>query len=287
MGEKRVRVEGGGGLEVAFEEAGADERAFVLVHGFTGDRSDWDEVRGPLTERIRVVTPDLRGHGGTRGASFGEGYTLEGLAADLAGFLDAIGIARCDLLGHSMGGMVALRLALSEPARVASLILMDTSPEPVPVLPRALLDAACRTAREQGMEAIYRVLHAGRNAEHRAPASRAAEARMGEEAYWARIRRKVLAMDPEGFARLYPLLMADQVAVTERLGGIGCPTTVIVGAEDAPFLGPSEILATRVPGARKVVIPDAAHSPQLENTAAWLEAVHDHLDRAQPAAGAR
>ncbi|MDX1650055.1 MAG: alpha/beta fold hydrolase, partial [Myxococcota bacterium] len=177
MDERRVRV---GDLEVAFEEAGAGGRALVLVHGFTGDRSDWDEVRGPLAEQVRVLTPDQRGHGATADPGRGEGYTLEGLAEDLAGFLDATDVARCDLLGHSMGGMVALRLALAAPSRVASLVLMDTASAPVPVLPRELLDAACRTAREQGMEAIYRVMHAGRDAGARAPASRVVEARMGE-----------------------------------------------------------------------------------------------------------
>lgn len=279
-GEKRVRVDG---LEMAWEEAGAGDRPFVLVHGFTGDRSDWDEVRDPLAALGRTVTPDLRGHGATGGTGHPGDYSLERLVADLAGFVDALGIARCDLLGHSMGGMVALRLALAEPQRVASLVLMDTAPGPLDLLPPQLLAAACRTARTQGMEPIYRVLHAGRGAEARAPASRAAEARMGEAAYWARIRRKLLAMDPEAFASLYPLLGAH-APVTERLGEIRCPTTVIVGAQDLPFLAAADTLASGIPGARKAVIPEAAHSPQLEATDHWLEAVRAHLGgaRAEP-----
>lgn len=276
MAERRVRV---GDLEMAYEEQGEGESPFLLVHGFTGDRSDWDEVRAPLAEGGRVVTPDLRGHGATRGTGRAADYSLEALVADLIGFLDALGVARCDLLGHSMGGMVALRLALAAPSRVASLVLMDTAPGPLDVIPPALLEAACRTARAEGMAPIFRVIHAGREGDARAPASLAAERRMGSAAYWQRIERKILAMDPEGFATLYPML-ADHAPVTDRLGEIGCPTTVIVGAEDAPFLEPAEVMAKGIASAHKVVIPDAAHSPQLEHTEAWLAAVRAHLERA-------
>ncbi len=60
---------------------------------------------------------------------------------------------------------------------------------------------------------------------------------------------------------------------TARLGEIRCPTTVLVGSEDAPFRHPSDALARGIPGARQVVIANAAHCPQLENTEAWLAAV--------------
>lgn len=281
-GEKRVRV---GDLEMAYEEAGEGAPPLVLVHGFTGDRSDWDEVRAPLAEHTRVITPDQRGHGATGGHGRAADYTLEQLVADLGGFLDAVDAPYCHLLGHSMGGMVALRLALAEPRRVASLVLMDTAPGPMGVLPPELLDAACRTARTQGMEPIFRVLRAGAE-ESRAPASRAAEARQGEAAFWGRVERKILAMDPEGFATLYPLL-GSHAPVTHRLGEIDCPTTVLVGDEDAAFLAPAETLAAGIPGARKLAIPDAAHSPQIENTDAWLEAMRAHLERAGAASNRR
>jgi len=69
--------------------------------------------------------------------------------------------------------------------------------------------------------------------------------------------------------------------VLDRLGEIGCPTTVVVGAQDAPFRRPAELLADRIAGAQLVVIQDAAHSPQLENPDAWLDAIGAHLDRAR------
>jgi pimeloyl-ACP methyl ester carboxylesterase len=273
-----VRV---GAIEMEYEEHGAGQRPFVLVHGFTGSRDDFREQLPRLAERGRTLAPDLRGHGGSSHPGGGAGYDLETLASDLAGFLDALGIEHCDLLGHSMGGMVALRLALAEPGRVASLVLMDTSAEPIARDARRFFEISAAIAREQGMEALYQLSRkAGEGDPGRPPAYRRSMERMGIERFWARIRAKLLAMDPLAFATLGPLL-ADHAGVAARLGEIRVPTTVIVGAEDAPFLGPSDALARGIAGARKLVIEGAAHSPQLENAEAWLAAVLGHLDRAR------
>jgi 3-oxoadipate enol-lactonase len=272
----RARV---GAIEIEYEEHGAGARPFVLVHGFTGSRDDFREVLPRLASRGRTVAPDLRGHGGSGHPAGGTGYDFDALTRDLAGLLDALGIARCDLLGHSMGGMVALRLALAEPGRVASLVLMDTAAEPVARDARRFFEASARIAREQGMEALYQIARrAGESDPNRPPAYRRSMERMGTELFWARIRAKLTGMDPNAFATLGPLL-ADQEGVAERLGEIRAPTTVIVGAEDVPFLAAADLLARGIPGARKRVIEGAAHSPQLENPEAWLEAVLDHLER--------
>ncbi len=118
---KRVKV---GALEVEYDEVGMGERPLVMVHGFMGSRDDFADVLQPFGELGRTLVPDLRGHGGTTNP--GVGYSLDQLTTDLAGFLDATGAGRCDLLGHSVGGLIALRLALDQPERLASLVLMDT-----------------------------------------------------------------------------------------------------------------------------------------------------------------
>ncbi len=274
--EKRLRV---GELEIAYEDrdakAGASERPFVLVHGFTGSRDDWREVLPALSERGRTLAPDGRGHGGTTNPGDPAAYGFEPLVADLAGFLDALEVPRCDLLGHSLGGMVAMRFALAHPERVASLVLMDTSPYPVRAEVRAAVEAATKVARDLGMSALFEVLsEQGRDD----PATRFVRAALGEEAYWERLRVKLEAMDPEAFAVL-GLLLTDHESVEPRLGEIAAPTLVVVGAEDEPFLGAAQALERGIPGARRVVIADSAHSPQISNSRAWLEAVGDHLAR--------
>lgn len=271
-----------GGLEMEWAEGGAGERPFVLVHGFTGSRDDWADVLGELAGHGHTLAPDQRGHGGTANPGDPAGYTLGQLVADLVGWLDAAGVARCDLLGHSMGGMVAMRLALAHPERIHSLVLMDTSPGPVPgVLPPAVREMAVKVAREAGTGALVPAMRqAAASDPKRAAASRRCEAEMGPERYWERIQRKMDAMDPEAFATLGALL-ADHDPVTERLATLDCPATVLVGAEDRPFLEPSAIMARTLPDAELVVIPDAAHSPQLENRGAWLDAIAAHLARAR------
>lgn len=276
----RVRIDD---LEMEYEEAGQGARPFVLVHGFTGSRDDWSRVLEDLAKDGRTVTPDQRGHGGSGGRGDPARYTLERLVADLTGFLDALEIERCDLLGHSMGGMVTMRFALEHPERVASLVLMDTAAGPLGLVPEAAMKAGAKIAREQGMETLHKLMRVRAEKDPNQPASmkRAAESE-GAEAYFERIRRKMLAMDPEAFATLAPVL-SEHESVLDRLATIRRPTTVLVGAEDLPFLEPSERMAKAIPGARHVVIPDAAHSPQTENREAWLATIRAHLAWARSA----
>jgi pimeloyl-ACP methyl ester carboxylesterase len=116
----------------------------------------------------------------------------------------------------------------------------------------------------------------------RPAAARRAEERMGPERYWGRVRTQLEAMDLEAFVTLGRQL-TDHQGVEDRLSEIHCPTTVLVGSEDTDFLEPSRRFEAEIPGAKRVEIPDAAHSPQIENTELWLEAIRDHLARARGA----
>jgi 2-succinyl-6-hydroxy-2,4-cyclohexadiene-1-carboxylate synthase len=277
---KCVRVNG---IELAYDEAGAGGRPFVLVHGFTGSRGDFTEQLPRLAAHGRTLAPDLRGHGAS-GHGPEAAYTFDQLAADVLGFLDALGIAGCDLLGHSMGGMVALRMVLARPERVASLVLMDTAAGPLDSRAAPFMELAAKIARENGMEALFAAARAIGEANPDLPAAvRRHVERVGAEAYWARSRAKLTAMDPVAFATLGPRL-GEHASLAPRLGEIRCPTLVMVGDQDAPFLAAADELAEGIRGARQVVIPGAAHQPQLENPDAWRAAILDHLARARSGA---
>ncbi len=267
------------GIEMELEDAGAGERAFVLVHGFTGSRDDFRERVPELAASRRTIALDQRGHGGTTNSGRAEDYTLDGLVADLAAAFDVLGLARADLLGHSLGGMVALRFTLAHPERVASLVLMDTSARPMPLpIPEPARVTLAKLAREQGVAALLPGMRQ-RPLEALAPARRRSIEQMGE-AYWERIGRKLEAMDPVAWEELIRVL-GEHEPVAERLGEIRSPTTVLVGAEDTFFLAAADELAQGIPGAVRVTIPDAEHSPQLENPAAWSAAIRAHLARAR------
>ena len=266
------------GIEMELDEEGTGERAFVLVHGFTGSRDDFREHVPELARLGRTIALDQRGHGGTTNSGRTADYTLDGLVADLVAAFDALGLARADLLGHSLGGMVALRLALAHPERVASLVLMDTSARPMPLpIPEVVRSALLELVTERGVQALLPGMRQ-RPPEQVPPAMRRTIERMGPDVFWERIQRKLEAMDPVAWDSLLRVL-GDHEPAADRLGEIRCPTLVLVGAEDAPFLAPADELERGIRSARRVIIEDAAHSPQLENPPAWSAAIRAHLAR--------
>ncbi|OEJ28363.1 hydrolase [Streptomyces agglomeratus] len=104
----------------------------VLLHGRSGNSAHWTHVARRLARTRRVYAPDLRGHGMS---DWPGSYTYLRMRDDVRGFLDALGLGRADLVGHSMGGVVALLVAQAYPERVGRLVLEDP-PAPFPAEPR-------------------------------------------------------------------------------------------------------------------------------------------------------
>ena len=124
----RILTDDGVGLEVTDLGSGP---TLMLVHGFGGAKEDFSDQLADLATDHRVITLDLRGHGGSDGPEDEAMYSLDRFAADLLNVLDALAVDRVRLLGHSMGGMVVRRFALAMPNRLDALVLMDTSPGPL------------------------------------------------------------------------------------------------------------------------------------------------------------
>jgi pyruvate dehydrogenase E2 component (dihydrolipoamide acetyltransferase) len=114
-----------GGRKISYAGAGADGEVILLVHGYGGDRNSWLFLQEPLAARHRVYALDLPGHG-TSAKDVGDG-SLGVLADAVTGVLDALGADRAHLVGHSMGGAVAVAVAAGFPGRVASLTLIAPS----------------------------------------------------------------------------------------------------------------------------------------------------------------
>jgi pimeloyl-ACP methyl ester carboxylesterase len=250
----------------------------VLIHGLTGHRDDFAPRLPELAGAHRLLAPDLRGHGDFDHTGREETFTFPQLVADLAALLDACSVERCHLLGHSFGGMVALRFALAHPGRVASLILMDTAPFSPADFRLEAFEKGGAIARARGMAFLQeRVERAARRNPAPSPSDRQTE--KWADVYWPHQRRRYAAMDPVAYGAL-GRRMVEQEPVTDRLGEIRCPTTVIVGDQDVEFLAGADALEAGIPGAVRVTLPDAGHHPQMESPAAWLEAVRGHLARA-------
>jgi pimeloyl-ACP methyl ester carboxylesterase len=97
----------------------------VLLHALGQDSGTWEEVRPAFEERFFVVAVDGRGHGASARP---RAYSFDLMRADVVGLLDALPLDRVTLVGHSMGGGVALRIAEEHPGRVARLVLEDVAP---------------------------------------------------------------------------------------------------------------------------------------------------------------
>jgi len=267
------------GIEIAYEDHGAGARPLVLVHGFTGFRHDFATQLEGLARHGRVLAPDLRGHGDSAKTDDAASYTLAQLTDDLLGLLDALRIERCDLLGHSMGGMLALRAALRAPERIASLLLMNTAPGPLGFVDLSQLALAARVGREAGMAALAQILRArAKDDAARGAADRRVEEEWGAERFRAWRSARVAAMDPVAYEALGRALV-EQEDLSHRLAEIRCPTEVLVGELDHEFRAPSEVLARGIPDARLTVLPEAGHQPQHEAPVAWRAAVVAHLAR--------
>lgn len=266
-----------GAVRLQVAEAGEGGRPFLLLHGFTGAKEDFTEWLDRLADAgWHAVAPDHRGHGASSKPEGLDAYSFSILAADAASLVDALGWDRYVLLGHSMGGYVAQRVALADPARLRGLILMDTGHRAVEGVEPSLVSLAGQLAREGGMEALAAVM-----AERQSPLDTEANQRVLKErpGYAEFGEQKFRDSSPWMFeAMMTELLSAEDTLDSLAAMSPAPPTLVIVGEQDTPFLDASKRMADAVPGGRLAVIPDGGHSPQFESPDAWWLALSAFLD---------
>ena len=274
----RMTMDDGVALEVTDTGSGP---GLLLVHGFGGAKEDFVDHVDMLGERHRVMTFDHRGHGDSDKPSDPSAYSLDRMAADVLAVAGGMGFETFRLLGYSMGGMVARRAVLAQPARIDALVLMDTSHGPIPRLDPELAELAAGVMLDQGKEVLKPMLDEAGTLE--SPAHLRLLAERPELVEYE--ERKWEALSPVMWATMLREIVhqPDQLAL---LGGVRCPTLVIVGEQDAPFLDASWAMADVVPGAELVVVDDAGHSPQLENPSAWLDVLQHFLARVERAPAA-
>ena len=246
----------------------------VLLHGFTGTGEFWLPVARTLPRR-RCIFPDLPGHGGTDAPTPPEAWRLDRAADALAALLDKLGCDRVALAGYSMGGRLALSLALRHPARVAALALVGATPGIADAGERAARAAADRaladTIERDGIEAFSRAWEANPLFATQAslpPALREA------------MRSQRLGQDP---ARLAASLRAFgtgfQPPAHDELARLDMPVLVMAGEHDAKFAAIARDMAGRIPRATLAIVPGAGHAVPLEQAPAFAAALEEFLKR--------
>jgi pimeloyl-ACP methyl ester carboxylesterase len=263
---------------VAWQEGNAD-RTLLAIHG----GPDWDHsyLRDPL-ERLdcRLLMPDLRGCGRSGRAPE---YHPDDVVRDLVRVLDAFGVERADVLGHSYGGMVAQRFAISHPARVRSLIVSGSSVLPVP--PDAFAGWVERDEVLARQEDPWRREDLSPEECVRAEAFAAAPANIRRAAAMPGYLRRLeeIRFGAE-WARpfLAGQLTSQRVPdAARRIADLGIPVLLLHGRQDMTFpVGLVEPTLELVPRAHAVVLEEAGHMLHVDEPDGYLEAVRDWLDRA-------
>lgn len=266
----RITMNDGVGLEV---EVAGDGPGLMMLHGLGGAKEDFADHVPTLARDHTVVTFDHRGHGESDNPTDPAAYSLERLVADSLAVADVTGLEHFRLLGHSMGGMVARKIAIQEPSRVDALVMMDTSAGPIPGFDPALMEIGVEVALTQGKQALKDLMDFVGALETPAYRRLVAE-RPGFADFEA---RKWAGMSEIMWGTLAHELAHQADDLPAMAASLRAPLLALVGAQDEPFVISSQLMAEAIAGAQLAVIPDAGHSPQFENPAAWIGALTGFL----------
>jgi abhydrolase domain-containing protein 6 len=231
------------------------ETSIVMLHGFGGDKDNWDRFSQKLTNDYHLIIPDLPGHGeSVQDVSLN--YGIEEQTKRLKEFLDALGIKKAHIVGNSMGGAIAMRYAFLYPQAVLSLTLIDSAGA---VKTPSEFDASMKTTNKNPMLEI-------KNAQD-----------------FKNVMTKYVFVDPPyvpGF--VIDVLLAEKIkrkTIEQKifrdilvdlnqmstLSTIHSPTLIIWGAQDKVIhVDNAEFLHQKIPGSQKEVIEAVGHCPMIE-----------------------
>lgn len=243
------------GVKIHYEVHGSGP-TLLLTHGYSSTSAMWTGQIEALSKHHKLVLWDMRGHGQSDYPDDPAAYSEALTVADIAALLDQVGAASAIIGGLSLGGYMSLAFYRAHPERVRALLIIDTGPgfkkdDARDAWNQRAHDTAERYERE-GL-AVLQTLSRERSSVSHRNASGLAHAARG-------------------------MLTQRDARVIESLPAITVPALVIVGADDAPFLAASDYMATKIPGAKKAIIPAAGHAVNMDQPQAFLEAVLPFLD---------
>lgn len=253
-------------IQLAYTAVG-DGPAVILIHGYPFNRSLWTELAESLLDRYRVVIPDLRGFGETESSE--SPAKMNRMAEDIAKLMDHLNIDQAVIGGLSMGGYVALAFCKQYPTRVRALVLADTRAQADTEEGKQTRAQQAEKALAEGMAGI---------ADAMLPKLLTPDTVSKHPEVVKRIRDMMLKTKPQGAAAAL-MGMAQRDDQTEFISSIDVPTLIVVGREDAITpLADSEAMHAKITGSRLVVIENAGHVSNLEQTEQFNNAVRGFLN---------
>ncbi len=240
----------------------AGKPVLLLLNSIGTDMASWDRALPALLPQFRLLRLDTRGHGASD-APAGE-YSMEMLAADALAVMDAAGVETAAVCGISLGGMIAMAMALRAPQRVSALILACTSA----AMDRAVWEARIETVRTQGMGAIVDTALQRFFVE---------DFRRNHPAIVDTFRNMLSGTDAQGYAGCGAAIR--DMALLNRLKDIAVPTLIIAGSKDisTPFRDHGASIAAAISGSQVAQL-ETAHLASVEAPAAFAGAVRKFLN---------
>ena len=247
------------GIQLNYQASGpADAPTVVMSHSLAATNAMWDPQMDVLKD-YRVIRYDMRGHGESDAPDMD--YSLEMLADDLLGLMDALEIDRTHYIGLSMGGMIGQTAALKDQDRFLSLSLCDTMSR-VPPEMHSAWDERIANARSEGMDALVE----------------------GTMARW--FSEDYMAAEPDECDKVRDMIRNTKVSgfcgccraiqgldLTDRISAITVPTQMIVGEDDPGTpVAAHEVMHEKIEGSELVVIPNALHFSNVEQKHAFNDA---------------
>ena len=267
-----VRVEG---ARLYYQAAGAG-RPLLLLHGLGSSNRDWEYQVPEFSRHFHVLAPDFRGHGGSSRTG---GYSVERFATDSWQLLDQLGYGEADVLGYSMGGAVAMQMALDRPGAIRRLVLSNTLPSfrTDTLAKRWLLWSRLLLMGWLGPRRLSEVM------------TRRLYPRPDQAALRARVARRNAENDKNVY--LESIRALTTWSVRERVGELRMPVLVLAAEHDLVPRSDTEAFVAALPDVRFKSFPGTRHGLPQEAPEAFNRAVLDFLlpaaAPAPPAASAR
>lgn len=243
------------GIEIGYDIAGSGP-VVLFTHGYQASRKMWAAQAQAVSDRYTAITWDLRGHGESGTPDDPSRYSHELMLGDMNALLDAAGADTAVLVGHSLGGYASLLFRLQHPGRVRALVLFGSGPGYRDAEARQgwndMAERFASSVSKRGLEILQKASAEVSGASHRSPQALAHAAR--------------------------GMLAQRDSSVMDSITEIDVPTLVLIGSEDKPFIGSSEYMAKKIPGAELVVIEGAGHAASIEKPDEFNAALLGFLD---------
>ena len=239
------------GISLEYLDQGEGE-VILLLHGLGSTKADWDLQKESFSKEFRVIAPDIRGHGNSSKPEEKEAYGVTKCAEDMKLLLDKLNIAKCMVVGFSMGGAVAFEMAISYSGLISKMVIVNTAPDfnALGEMGEQMIKERTAMLRSQGMEAMAKKVTEGMFPEEDQENLR--------RSFYSRASRN----DLEAYYNSFITLM--NWGIGDKVRSIEIPTLVIASDMDYTPISLKESYTSKMKNAKLEIINNSRHGVTMD-----------------------